>query len=893
MPEQARKIKQSGGSTVAIDFTASHWPVSILFGTSSLLSIFLPIILVRHLGTSEIGVFKIFFLYLTLIPELFFASGLVSGLAYWIGRGEQGANALGLSLKFILSLGLIVFLLMLVSSSQIADVFEVSQVLVVLFAFGTLAMITSPLYEEVNIYLGRTWPAALFHSAFALIRAALMVTAAIVFGLLEGVLIAHVVATLAKTMLGSYLLGRQGALKSKWNRSIIVEIFRYSIPVGLAASLAVIAAKADQLLLSNVLDTSVFALYAIGCFALPPIFILEQSITRLLVPRLSACFSNFEGERAVKLYRAAVQELAFWIIPAVVGLIVFAEPLIVMLFTEQYQAASVYLQVFALTYLSMVFPFDVSARARADGKWILVTAFSSAILSLAICSVLILYWGALGGLMGLILTRFSIALWGMHYHLKYMQSSISRLIPIEQIVKFTTLSCLLGVVSLSVRDLFLTEIIWLLVCAPIFFLTYTFFRLLLKVEMDPGDFSQPAAIVIAETLDTGGLERVVVDLAKGLNQLEIARVLVVAYNQGWRTTALSRKLDKDGIELLCLNKGEGFKLRISFQIAKYAIKNRVQLIHTHDLNALIYGGIAKLLMPWSTALMHTQHTFSHLLDSKKYRLYERILSFLCDRTVAVSETLKGEFQAINISQKNYSVISNGITLQEPISASDGMVLHQRVKLIESIEDPQLKTQMLQSIGDVWMISLGRLSPVKGQDRLIEAWKSLARETRSGFRLFIVGPASDPDFTADLLKCCNEAPDPERITLLPTYKNGPEWISACEVFISLSRAEGHPIAALEAAQLGKKLILSDIPAHRSSFNRADFISFELLSSLDPVLKSYLSNNNDDWEERERLAETLRLRYSSERMVRAYAELYSELLNRDFGEHFYAVGERSHA
>jgi glycosyltransferase involved in cell wall biosynthesis len=65
------------------------------------------------------------------------------------------------------------------------------------------------------------------------------------------------------------------------------------------------------------------------------------------------------------------------------------------------------------------------------------------------------------------------------------------------------------------------------------------------------------------------------------------------------------------------------------------------------------------------------------------------------------------------------------------------------------------------------------------------------------------------------------------------------MKACTVFVSLSFFEGEPNAVLEAAALGCRLVLSDIPEHRnalgSEFKRVEFISPESVEDVSLALK----------------------------------------------------------
>src|SRR4051812_45727094 len=64
----------------------SHWPISLTNGVATLFNLFLPLALVRIISPTEVGRYKVFFLYVMLSPGLFLTGGLTNGLYHWGGR---------------------------------------------------------------------------------------------------------------------------------------------------------------------------------------------------------------------------------------------------------------------------------------------------------------------------------------------------------------------------------------------------------------------------------------------------------------------------------------------------------------------------------------------------------------------------------------------------------------------------------------------------------------------------------------------------------------------------------------------------------------------------------------------------------------------------------------
>ncbi|HEY4122677.1 MAG TPA: glycosyltransferase family 4 protein [Byssovorax sp.] len=172
---------------------------------------------------------------------------------------------------------------------------------------------------------------------------------------------------------------------------------------------------------------------------------------------------------------------------------------------------------------------------------------------------------------------------------------------------------------------------------------------------------------------------------------------------------------------------------------------------------------------------------------------------------------------------------------------------------------------------VRVLAVGRLHRQKGFERLIDA---LARPPASAheFSLCIVGGGEESERLATSVR---ESPIASRVQLVGALPAARVYAQA-DLFVTTSRAEGMPLALLEAMSAGVAVLASPIPAHR-----------EVLEGIDGAL---LSTVEADWpaqiaallaspELRRRVAGEARARalglYSLDVQREAYARLYDEL------------------
>ncbi|MCB0352891.1 MAG: glycosyltransferase [Bdellovibrionales bacterium] len=783
----------------------SHWPLTLLGGMSSLLNLFLPVVLVRVFTPADVGVFKIFFLYLALVPEVFLGSGLLSGIALWSGRGNAGKRAITLSALILPVLGISAMVTVLLLQHTLAGAFAVDQSYLFIFALCAFSSLGGLFFEEALICSGRIWAGALFHSGTQLFRAMLLLAVALLTGDLASVFLAFAIYSFLKFAL-SYVVGFQmGLIGAEFSRQDLTSVVRYSFPVSFSGILSLVSEKADQFLLAAYLSTHQFAVYSLGCLAIPPLHILEQSVTRLLVPDLSRLdeerrFSDFAWR-----YRRAVSELSIVLIPSSVGLALFSDQIITLLFTSDYIEGALYLRIFAVSYLLLSFPFDVFARARGDGRWILHTYLSSGACALALTALGLEFFGASGALCAVISVQLCLRLWGLRYASKSTQLPFRRFVPLGDLSRYVLFSFLGAAIGWSTRFVFGEGLLYLLLGGVIFWLTYGVLLLCWKRSLPPHARS---LCFVLQQIGVGGIERMALQHASELVRRGIGVSFFVYDHYGLAEREnLIEEATSAGVQVEVFKKKEGFSPAVVKNLVRTLSRERIDVLHSHDLGSLLYASFAKVFCPHRIRLVHTQHSFVHLERSRWYPLYERFFTLFANELVVVSEEMRGRYREIGVSETRISVVANGIVVRDPFVH---LPSSERKKLV--LEDYSDSSLSVPPEGSLWILHLARLFPKKGQRQILQIWNSLPRDQQEGSHLFLVGPFANDQEKSVIDEAIRQSSLPDHIHLLPGTKFPDRWLAACDLFVSASEFEGNPLTPAEALALGSEVALSDIPGH---------------------------------------------------------------------------------
>jgi glycosyltransferase involved in cell wall biosynthesis len=289
-------------------------------------------------------------------------------------------------------------------------------------------------------------------------------------------------------------------------------------------------------------------------------------------------------------------------------------------------------------------------------------------------------------------------------------------------------------------------------------------------------------------------------------------------------------------------------------------KFQPDILHTHTFKAGLLGRIATFPLRNRPVVMHTFH--GHLLQGYfgvlKTRLViytERFLSLLTDVLIAVGERVKQELLAQRIgSPPKYIVIRPGFDF----------ILNQ------SLNRSQLGIPEDEFVS-CWV---GRLTDINKPNRILEIAKDLDSNGIKNVTFLIVG---DGELRKSVEKEAvrNSLP----IKFVGWQSNSVDYIAISDILISTSENEGTPIALIEAQQLGKPVIATDVGSVSEVMiaNESGFL-------LDYDAKEFskrillLKESQNTYEKFSIKAKVFaKTQFSAETFVSHYKKLYKDSLN----------------
>lgn len=363
---------------------------------------------------------------------------------------------------------------------------------------------------------------------------------------------------------------------------------------------------------------------------------------------------------------------------------------------------------------------------------------------------------------------------------------------------------------------------------------------------------------ITHDLHIGGLQRVVVDLARGMDKKKF-EVSVCALREGG---PLEKELAEGGIEVLRMPSTGGRADYFRFwKLYKVMMEKKPSVVHTHNTEPLTDGATAALLAGVPVKV-HTDHA-RRFPDKVRYMFSEWLLSHFITQVVAVSDYTRNDLVWYEkIRPDKIKVVLNGI-----VGDKYAVPIDVEKKKADLEIDPG-RTPVLGTAS--------RLTPQKGISYLLKAVKRLSHDFPDVL-LLIAGEGELWDVLNAEVK---ELGMERHVMFLGPRLDMHEIFQLFDIFILPSLYEGLPLVLLEAMAASRAIVATGVGGVGQAV--LDGGNAILVKPEDPdAIYRAVKRLSENSVMRERFSkkslELFRQSFNLERMIKAYETIYLEGLS----------------
>jgi len=282
----------------------------------------------------------------------------------------------------------------------------------------------------------------------------------------------------------------------------------------------------------------------------------------------------------------------------------------------------------------------------------------------------------------------------------------------------------------------------------------------------------------------GGQESILA-LVDGMNSEEFIPHVVVPSAKGGM---LERIEEKD----LCVNVIEfprildfhfAKKVKALWYLYKSVIKWDIRIIHTDGPRNTFYAGIVaqlrKIPLVWHVRAANTD-------------CYDRLLYYMSNRIVVVSEAVRKRFNKIRNDRK-ITTIYNGVDTCLFKKEQKKYFIRQEYGISDS---------------DFLITIVGRIEPPKGQIDVIEACGKI-KDKIGNYKVLFVGDVVDDDYLQECLEKANELGLSDQIIVAGYISRIAQVLNESDIFVLPSLTEAFPRSVIEAMAVGVPVIVTDV------------------------------------------------------------------------------------
>ncbi len=364
---------------------------------------------------------------------------------------------------------------------------------------------------------------------------------------------------------------------------------------------------------------------------------------------------------------------------------------------------------------------------------------------------------------------------------------------------------------------------------------------------------------VTPDLRLGGLQRVVIDLACGLNALGHETHVCSLRGEG----PLLAELQSQGITVHSMPwPSSGADRRMFLKVMRLLREEAFDVVHTHNTQAFLDAGLAAFLTGLGgrgATRIHTDHA-RPFPDSRKYMVAERLMSYAYDKVVGVSAHTTYQLRTWEkIPEHKLLTIPNGI---------DGAYYRNKALSV----DKQALRHRYGLAGFDIVAGLGvRLEEQKGLRVLIEALPSVLAEN-PGFGLVVAGSGSQRGMLENLARRLSVS---DQVRFLGPFSELGEFYPLLDIFVLPSLWEGLPLCLLEAMSLGLPIIatrVGGIPSLLDDGRDALLVPPSEPKALSDALLRLMRQPAFAAELGQRVRQSFDRSYDRPVMVRRYLEVY---------------------
>ncbi len=364
--------------------------------SSLLIGMISAMLLSRFRTLGEYGTYSQIYIIAEIVAPLAML-GIPASISYFLTRGTTDLDKrqfLYMNLLSTTVLGVLTGIIILVMKPFLINYFSnpmLGKIILIIALFPWARTVFNSITSILIVYNKTTWLIfyKVSHSLLILIAVAITLILQLDFYVyMIMFIVIEAVFALIVYFIASYV---SGGFVMNFNSKLMLNMLKYSIPIGLSSTLGSINKNIDKLIIGRFFSTENLAIYTNAARELP-LNLVGISIASALLPRIILLIKEKRKGKAIELWGESIKLSYIFMCFFTVALIVYAPEIISILYSPKYLPGVTVFRIYSLILILNVTTFNIIINSMGKTKYIfystLLSIGANIVISLALYSLL-------------------------------------------------------------------------------------------------------------------------------------------------------------------------------------------------------------------------------------------------------------------------------------------------------------------------------------------------------------------------------------------------------------------------------------------------------------------------------------------------------------------------
>lgn len=234
------------------------------------------------------------------------------------------------------------------------------------------------------------------------------------------------------------------------NKSLLNEILKFSIPLGLASIVGTLHIESDKLLIGYFFDTETMAVYTNAAREMP-VKIIASSFTAVLMPHLVRLLKENKNEEAISIWSETNLFSYIFVSFFATALFVFAPEVISLLYSDKYLHGVSVFRVYNIVLLITFTYYGMILNSIGKTKLIFYSSIASLGINVVLNYIFLKLLGVIGPAIATVVSTALVAIFQLIATTKYVQINFRRILPWRKLIIITIINVIMGFIFYLIK----------------------------------------------------------------------------------------------------------------------------------------------------------------------------------------------------------------------------------------------------------------------------------------------------------------------------------------------------------------------------------------------------------------------------------------------------------